>query len=86
MQVWVPMIFIDMRNFPGNSEGMPPGPAGDVALFNSRRGYMSLAAIGFPINQWLSDALLVGSISNSIACVLYTVHSSSYIVATSFMP
>ena len=69
VQVGVLTIFIDKRNFPGNSEGLPPGPAGAMVFFVNKAAYMGFGNVGFPLNQWLSDGLLVSSVSNSVACV-----------------
>ena len=78
-------VFIDIRNFPG-TEGYPPGPIGGRTTISSAN-HAHVILVNFPgfANQWLNDGLLVSSISNSAACGCY-IHSSSYIVAMSFMP
>ena len=76
--------FIDIRNFPGTEE-YPPGPLGGTLIFGVDNGRATLVSFPAPVNQWLSDGLLVSSISNLAACAHYT-HSSSYIVAMSFVP
>ena len=77
-------VFIDIRHFPGTEE-YPPGPIGGRTIFSTDPAHVTL--VGFPgfVNQWLSDGLLVSSISNSAAFGCYS-HSSSYIVAMSLMP
>ena len=77
-------VYIDIRNFPG-TKGYPPGPIGGTIIFSANAVRITLITFPGPVNQWLSDGLLVSPISNSAARARYT-HSSSYIVATSFMP
>jgi hypothetical protein len=56
--------FIDNREFGGN-EGLPPGPVGYQVLASSAVA-PALGQVLFPLSQWLADALLVSSGSNSV--------------------
>ena len=77
-------VYVDMRNFPG-AEGQVPGPLGASIIYSANDVRVTVISFPGPVTQWLSDGLLVSSISNSAACSRYT-YSSSYIVAMSFMP
>ena len=78
------IVYIDTRNFPGTEE-YPPGPIGGTIVFSASAVHVTLVSFPGSVNQWLSDGLLVSSISNSTACARYT-YSSSYIVAMSSTP
>ena len=59
--------YIDDREFPGDGE-IPPGPFGyDYILYNEPT--FTVFNFMFPLNQWLADGLLVGSISNPVVLV-----------------
>ena len=77
--------FVNLRDFPGTGD-FEPGPVGGINLLDNDLGFVILTSFTFPLNQWLSDGLLVSSISTLVTCVRHTAHSSSYIVATLFMP
>ena len=62
---YLSMVYVDIREFPGNHQ-YPPGPIGSYEIVtNSAAGIIS--DVMFPLNQWLADGLLVGPISNSVA-------------------
>lgn len=57
------VFYINNRGFPGTDE-LPPGPLGYDAL---QLGAMNTVLVAmFPLNQWLADGLLVGSVSASV--------------------
>ena len=77
-------IYIDIRNFPGTEEYVS-GPLGGSIIYSENNARVTLISFSSPVNQWLSDGLLVSSISNSAACARY-IRSSSCIVAMLSMP
>ena len=58
------IIYIDNREFPGSDE-YPPGPIGYFTILYTK-ATTTLVNCMFPLNQWLADGLLVGSISTSV--------------------
>jgi hypothetical protein len=60
--------YINNREYPGNGGLYPPGPLGYSYLPTTDAIYAVYSAM-FPLNQWLADGLLVGSISGSVARV-----------------
>ena len=61
---YLPIVYIDGRDFPGNDE-LSPGPLGYRGTLNSQAATTVFDAM-FPLNQWLADGLLVGLIPNSV--------------------
>ena len=80
----VSIEYIGHREFPGN-DGLPPGPVGYDAVLTFKAAITIFSAM-FPLNQWLSDGLLVSPILNSVASVYNVGRDSSYIGAISFIP
>ena len=76
--------YIDNREFPGNDE-LNPGPTGYDGILALDATTTVFYAM-FPLNQWLSDGLLVSAILNSVAGVYGLGGSSSYIGVISFIP
>ena len=58
-------VYVDDREFPGD-DGYPPGPFGCLFFLNLEATTVVFSLM-FPLNQWLADGLLVGSISSPIA-------------------
>ena len=77
--------YIDGRNFPGTDD-TPPGPFGYGYTFAPNVPIMVIHNVMFPLNQWLTDGLLVSTVPSEIARAPYVVHSSSYTVAISSTP
>ena len=74
--------YVDNRSFPR------AGPIGyiQVAYFSTAL-LVFYSGVFFPLGQWLADGLLVSrSISDSLTYAPHATHSSSYIVAMSFIP
>lgn len=73
---------IENRNFPG-TETLPPGPIGYDATHSSLTPF-AIYIVMFPLNQWLSDGLLVSSVKlQPFAHLTHAIHTSSCIVAMS---
>ena len=55
---YLPIEYINNREFPGNDESPWPGPIGydDLLAFNATT---TVFYAMFPLNQWLADGLLV---------------------------
>ena len=85
--IWIPSTeFVDHRNFPGTG-GQSLGPTGPIG-YDQVIGETAINPalnVMFPLNQWLSDALLVRFLLNSVAWVLTMVCFSSSIVVMSFI-
>ena len=60
-------VFVDIRSFPGTEE-YPSGPIGGTIVFTANAARAILISFPGSVNQWLSDGLLVSSVSNSAAC------------------
>ena len=63
-------IYINNRGFPGDNV-YPPGPLGYEFFISDEAAPNPLndvLYVMYPLNQWLADGLLVGSISNSVIC------------------
>ena len=76
---------INNRNFPGTDK-LPPGPLGYDYTLSYNAAFTATRDVAFPLNQWLADGLLVRPVLLPVNCVPYSTYSSSYIVATSFIP
>ena len=77
------LSYVSNREFTGGA-GIFPGPFGySGSVYN---WVTILFDSMFPLNQWLADGLLVGSVSNPVAWLLNVCCSSSCIVATLFIP
>ena len=57
---------IDNREYPGVDHVSRPGPFGYMDL-NAGSTAAIISYIAFPLNQWLTDGLLVSTTSNSVA-------------------
>lgn len=74
--------YVEAREFPGVEGEFPPGPYGFLSV---RHGPItSVSVLMFPLNQWLADGLLVGTVPNSIVQDSTSL-LSSYTVAISFI-
>ena len=60
-------FYVDNRNFPGDYDH-PPGPVGYSGL-SSFKAIDLVVYTMFPMNQWLSDGLLVSSITWLPGCL-----------------
>ena len=81
---YLSLEYINNRGFAGCDEYFP-GPLGYDELLNTKPT-ATFYDFTFPMNQWLADGLLVGTISSSVAWVFNVVCSCSCIVATPFIP
>ena len=81
----VSIEYIDNREFPGDGGELLPGPVGYDGVL-SFKAAISIFGAMFPLNQWLSDGLLVSPILSSVASVYNVGRDSSYIGAMSFIP
>ena len=68
------ITYINDREFPGNNV-YPPGPI-RYDLTPDIKSTNTVYTVMFPLNQWLADGLLVGSVSNLVAWGFDIVHSS----------
>ena len=62
---WLSFAYINSREFPGHNE-YPPGPIGYYEVLSASAAGATFS-IMFPLNQWLTDGLLVGQIPNPVA-------------------
>lgn len=81
------IAYIDNREFPGLDGRLPPGPLGYEDLIYSK-GKTDVVNIMCLLNGGLADGLLVSYLvfDPVVREVFYLGRSSSYIVATSFIP
>ena len=76
----LPNSYVDGRGFSGDDE-YSPGPIG-YSGFSGFKAIDTVQITMFPLNQWLSDGLLVSSISDLAVWVFDLIRSSSCTVAT----
>ena len=80
---YMSLEYIDNREF--RNDKYPPGPMGYDYLL-SFKATITVFNVMFPLNQWLTDGLLVSPSLNSVASVYNTDRSSSCIAVMSFIP
>ena len=79
-----PVEYIDGRNFPGANK-LLLGLTGYRGTLNFTTALIAIYNATFPLGQWLTDGLLVSSITNPVAPMPDVVHFISYIVVVSFI-
>lgn len=62
---FLPICYIDGREFPGDGDLTPPGPFG--CLYSANGAFAIVPLVTALLNQWLADGLLVSPVSNQIS-------------------